>query len=90
MLLQMSSIVEEAVRSSILSIQRQDINLASLVISRDKDIDMLEMKIDNLIINTLVLQQPMAGDLRFLLSATQIAEQLPLPGTSFIPLNQRL
>lgn len=78
--LEMSARVEEAVRSSIIAIDRQDVGLAKSVVENDSYIDQLEDNIDELIITNLALQQPMAGDLRFLTSALEIAEQLERVG----------
>jgi len=80
MLLQMFALVEEAVRTSILSWQQMNFDLAQRVIEHDWEIDEIEIKIDSFILKTLFLQQPMAGDLRFLTSAMQIAEQLERVG----------
>ncbi len=80
MILQMSALVEESVRTAILTCQRQDEDLAKRVIDRDWEIDKIEVDIDSLVLKTLALQQPMAADLRFLTSAMQIAEQLERVG----------
>jgi len=80
MLLQMSSLTEEAVRSSVQAWQRYDHELAKKVIDNDEEIDKLDIEIDNLVIKTLALQQPMARDLRFLTAAQQISAQLERVG----------
>ncbi|HID97032.1 MAG TPA: phosphate signaling complex protein PhoU [Thermodesulfobacteriaceae bacterium] len=80
MLLQMSKMVEEAVRTSILAYQRQDLQLAQRVIEKDEEIDTLDVRINSLILKTLALQQPMAADFRFLTSAMLIGEQLERVG----------
>ena len=90
MLLQMSALVEEAVRTSILAWQQQNLDLAQRVIEHDCEIDEMESKIDSLVLKTLVLQQPMAVDLRFLTSAMQIAEQLERVGDHAVNIAEKV
>lgn len=80
LLLQLSSLVEEAVRSAVMAFQKGDSALAELVIQRDNDVDLLEERIDAVVLTALALRQPMASDLRFLTSAQQIASQLERVG----------
>ncbi len=80
LLLQMSSLAEESVRSSVRAWQHYDKELAKRVIDHDEEIDKLDLEIDNLVIKTLALQQPMARDLRFLTAAQQISSQLERVG----------
>ncbi len=90
LLLQMSSMVEEAVRTSIQSCQLLDTKLAERVIERDWEIDYIEVQIDNLVLKTLALQQPMASDLRFLTSALQIAGQLERVGDHAVNISEQV
>ena len=90
MLLQMSALVEEAVRTSILAWQQKNPDLAQRVIEHDWEIDEMESKIDSLVLKTLVLQQPMAVDLRFLTSAMQIAEQLERVGDHAVNIAEKV
>lgn len=80
LLLQLSSLVEEAVRTAVMAFQKGDSTLAELVIQRDNDVDLLEERIDSVVLTALALRQPMASDLRFLTSAQQIASQLERVG----------
>ncbi len=90
LLLQMSSLAEESVRSAIQACQRLDTDLAQRVIERDWEVDYIEVEIDNLVLKTLALQQPMAGDLRFLTSALQIAEQLERVGDHAVNISEQV
>ncbi|MEF3169396.1 MAG: phosphate signaling complex protein PhoU [Deltaproteobacteria bacterium] len=89
-LLQMSSLVEEAVKSALLACQQQNPDLARLVIERDEEIDAIQMKIDEYVLEALALQQPMAVDLRFLTSAQQIAGQLERVGDHAVNLSEEI
>ncbi|MGC9021741.1 MAG: phosphate signaling complex protein PhoU [Dissulfurimicrobium sp.] len=90
MLLEMSGLVEEAVRSAVLACQKQDVELADKVIDADHEINKMELDIDNFVLKTLALQQPMAVDLRFLTSAMQIAEQLERVGDHAVNMAEQL
>ncbi len=90
LLLQMSAIVEESVRTSILAWQQRNPDLAQRVIDHDWEIDDMENKIDTLCLKTLALQQPMAADLRFLTSAMQIAEQLERVGDHAVNISEKV
>src|SRR5437667_1393631 len=76
LLIKMGSAAEEAVGLSILALQKNDAELAKKVISGDAAINYLEIEIDNAIIDVLALQQPVAIDLRFILSAQKINNDL--------------
>ncbi|MGQ9499616.1 MAG: phosphate signaling complex protein PhoU [Dissulfurimicrobium sp.] len=90
MLLEMSGLVEEAVRSAVLACQKQDAELANRVIESDSEIDKIELNIDSMVLKTLALQQPMAVDLRFLTSAMQIAKQLERVGDHAVNMAEQL
>ncbi len=79
-LLKMSALVEEAVRTAVRAWQERDELLARRVIDRDYELDRMEVQIGTLVFKTLATQQPMAGDLRMVTAAMQIAEQLERVG----------
>src|SRR5713101_3326296 len=76
LLIKMGSAVEDAVGLSITSLQKGDAAVAKNVINGDEIINYLEIEIDNAIIDVLALQQPVAVDLRFILSAQKINNDL--------------
>jgi len=63
-LLQMGSLVEESIARSIDALKKQDLRLAQMVIDGDDMIDNLEIEIEEKIIEVIATQQPMAKDLR--------------------------
>ncbi len=79
-LLKMSALVEEAVRTAVRAWQERDELLARRVIDRDYELDRMEVQVGTLVFTTLATQQPMAGDLRMVTAATQIAGQLERVG----------
>ncbi len=75
-LIRMASVVEEAVQKATTAIMERDTALAQSVIEGDPVVDDLELRIDNKIVDILALQQPVASDLRLILAATKINNDL--------------
>ncbi|MBI4810346.1 MAG: phosphate signaling complex protein PhoU [Ignavibacteriales bacterium] len=75
-LIKMGSLAEEAVRLAIKSLIDNDSALAQKVIDREERINSLEIEIDNAIVDILALQQPVAIDLRLILAAQKINNDL--------------
>lgn len=67
-ILKMAALVEESIQKSIEALKKQDKQLAEKVIADDKRIDELELLIEEQAIDMLALYQPMARDLRFVLT----------------------
>ena len=72
----MSGKAEEAIEDSMRALVERKPALASEVIARDDEIDRLEMEIDGLCLQILALEQPVAGDLRFLATVLKIVHDL--------------
>jgi phosphate transport system protein len=75
-LIKMASLVEESIGLSIRALLNQDPKLAKQVIDGDGRINSLELEIDNAIVDLLALQQPVAIDLRLILAAAKINNDL--------------
>ncbi|HLX11767.1 MAG TPA: phosphate signaling complex protein PhoU [Bacteroidota bacterium] len=75
-LIKMGSIVEEAVTSAMKALIDRDIILAQRILDGDERINSLEIEIDNSIVDLLALQQPVAVDLRLILAAQKINNDL--------------
>lgn len=75
-ILHLGSMVEKAIYQSVESLKQRDTGLAKKIIESDKDVDNLELKIDERCINLLALYQPMAADLRFIATALMITTDL--------------
>ena len=73
---EMAAMVETSIAKSIEALVERNNNLADDVIEHDKDIDMLEIQVDDQCLKLLALQQPMAVDLRFITSAMKINSDL--------------
>lgn len=79
-LVAMSGIAEEQVRAAVEALIDRDQTKAQQVIEKDEMVDELELAIDDLAINLLALQQPLARDLRFITSAMKIGNDLERVG----------
>lgn len=64
------------IQKAIHSLVERDGKLAQEVITHDYDIDLLEMKVDELSVRILALRQPVALDLRTVIAALKIANQI--------------
>jgi phosphate transport system protein len=71
-LIKMGSLAEEAFTNSMKSFVERNSDLAQKVIDGDERINSLEIEIDNSIVDLLALQQPVAADLRLILAAQKI------------------
>ncbi|MFZ7132026.1 MAG: phosphate signaling complex protein PhoU [Eubacteriales bacterium] len=72
----MSSMVEQMLRDAIRSLKEKDIALASDVIKRDDIIDQKEIDIQEVCVQVIATQQPVATDLRLLTSVFKIITNL--------------
>ena len=74
--LTMVALTEEAVSKAITAYADKDLYLAEEVQDKDVDINRLEVGIDELGLKLLALDQPVAGDLRFILGCMRISVEL--------------
>ena len=64
----MGSLVGKTIGDAVLSLRNRDVELAQKVIDMDKEIDALDHSIEENCMRLLALQQPMARDLRLIIS----------------------
>lgn len=81
-LLKMSTMVEESLRTAMAAIIHKNEELATRVAEQDGKIDALENRIRDEAVKTLALQQPVGGDLRFLISTLNMINELERVGDS--------
>jgi phosphate transport system protein len=79
-LLQMSAAAQESLDRAVRSVLQRDLEVAERVIDQDPAIDALEIEIEETVTNLLALHQPMARDLRLLLAALKISNDLERVG----------
>ena len=79
-LLEMSTLAENLVRVAVEALLDRDEAKADSVILGDRELDALEVEVDDACIHLLALQQPMAGDLRLITMAMKICNDLERVG----------
>jgi phosphate transport system protein len=87
-LIKMGSVVEENLEKAINAVIRKDDSATQKVIETDARVDSLEIEIDNAIVDLLALQQPVASDLRFILAALKINNDLERIGDHAVNIAQ--
>ena len=75
-LLEMGQMVADSIDSAIQALAKQDEELAQWVIDYDDEINSIQYDIDEKCLVLIATQQPMAGDLRAILSVSNIAAEL--------------
>jgi phosphate transport system protein len=89
-LVAMSGIAEDNVRMAVEALIERNPEMAREVVARDEKLDELELTIDDLAINLLALQQPMAKDLRFVTAAMKIGNDLERVGDHAVNIAEEL
>jgi len=88
-LLRISGKVEDAIADAIESILARDDETARKVIARDREIDQEEVEVEEKALKILALHQPVAGDLRFVVSAVKINNDLERIGDHAVNIAKR-
>lgn len=89
-LLKMGSLVEESINLSINSLKTYDRKLAKSILSRDKAINDYEIVIDKKCQEIFALFQPVAQDLRFVIAALKINNDLERIGDMSVNIAERV
>jgi len=76
LLLRMGAMVEDAMSQSIRALLERDTAIAEAVIASDREIDQMELEIDQHTIELIAKMQPAAVDLRFVATAMKITPEL--------------
>jgi phosphate transport system protein len=87
-LLDMSERAEALVDLSVEALLHRDAGKADAVIEGDSEIDSLEVEVEGLAVSLLALQQPMARDLRYIISAIKISSDLERVGDHAVNIAQ--
>jgi len=90
MLLSLGTMVEERVRMAILAIEEFDGEIAQKVISSDYEIDDMEVEIEEECLKAMALYQPVAVDLRFLVTVIKMNNDLERIGDQAVNIAQRM
>jgi len=88
-LLKMAVLVEETIHDAVQSLVKRDSELANQIFQREKQINEMELVIDEMCLRLLALRQPMATDLRFITSAMKIITDLERMGDQAVNIAER-
>lgn len=87
-LLRMSERAESLVDLAVEALLTRDADKAEAVVAGDRDVDELEIEIESMAVELLALQQPMARDLRFIISAIKASSDLERVGDHAVNIAQ--
>jgi phosphate transport system protein len=76
----MTSMLDVAIERSVLSLQTLDQRLAGLVIDSDEQINHMRFQIEDRAIHLIATQQPIAGDLRFIVATLMVVSEIERMG----------
>jgi phosphate transport system protein len=89
-LLVMAGLVEQAIQRSTEAYSSRDTSLCELVLMSETAINRMEREIDGLALDLLAMEQPMAVDLRFILSVLRINADLERVGDQAVNIAGRV
>jgi phosphate transport system protein len=75
-ILRMGSLVEEQVQGALRALTERDSDLARKIIANDRQVNTLDVEVDEDCLRLLALQQPAARDLRLITTAMKISTEL--------------
>ena len=89
-ILVLGSMVEERVHMALLAVEKNDAELAGRIIKTDYEIDEMEVEIEEECLKVLALYQPVAIDLRFLVTVIKINNDLERIGDQAVNIAERV
>ncbi|OGC29404.1 phosphate transport system regulatory protein PhoU [candidate division WOR-1 bacterium RIFOXYB2_FULL_48_7] len=89
LILKMGGMIEANIAKSIKAIAQADVRMAQEIIRSDDEADQLELEIDDLCLELLATQQPMAIDLRFITTGMRIGTDLERIGDLSVDIAER-
>ncbi len=89
-LLVMAGMAEQAIQRAIEAYRVRDLSICDLVIRNEVAINRLEREIDQMALDLLAMEQPMAIDLRFILAVIKINADLERVGDQAVNITERV
>lgn len=89
-LLRMGGLAEQAIDQAIEAYRTRDAKYCQKVLINENDINQAEREIDELALDLLAMQQPMAIDLRFIIAVVKINADLERVGDQAVNIGQRV
>jgi len=88
-ILRLGSMVEKSIYQALQALKERDVDLAQKVIDGDRDIDELEVEVEENCIRLIALYQPMAKDLRIITTGMKITHELERMGDLSVNIAER-
>ncbi|HXB20089.1 MAG TPA: PhoU domain-containing protein, partial [Candidatus Solibacter sp.] len=89
-LLVMGGMAEQAVERAVRAYQNKDVAICQLVLRDEPKINSMEREVDELAIDLLAMQQPMAVDLRLIIACIKINADLERVGDQAVNIAERV
>lgn len=89
-LLVMAGMAEQAIQRAIEAYRVRDLSICDLVVRNEVAINRLEREIDQMALDLLAMEQPMAIDLRFILAVIKINADLERVGDQAVNITERV
>lgn len=89
LILKMGAMVEKSIFNSVDALKKNNPRLAREIVSADDAIDRIELETDDLCLELLATQQPMAVDLRFITTGMRVVSDLERIGDLSVDIAQR-
>jgi phosphate transport system protein len=89
-LLVMAGMAEQAIQRAIEAYRERDLSICDLVLRGEVAINRLEREIDQMALDLLAMEQPMAIDLRFILAVIKINADLERVGDQAVNITERV
>lgn len=90
MVLSLGAVVEESLHMAERAITDYDVDIAQKIIAMDREIDDMEVELEEECLKALALHQPVAADLRFLVAVIKINNDLERIGDEAVNIAQRV
>jgi len=88
-LLRMGALVESSIRDAVQALVKRDSQLAEEAFKREKEVNAMEISLEEMCLRLLALRQPVATDLRFITSAMKIVTDLERMGDQAVNIAER-
>jgi phosphate transport system protein len=89
LILKMGGMVEKSIFNSVEALKKADPGLAETVIDSDDVLDKVELEVDDMCLELLATQQPMAVDLRFITTGMRVGSDLERIGDLSVDIAER-
>ena len=89
-LIELSILAEDSLDKALKAIKENSLDIANQVISQDRKIDIMEVRLEEECLKTLALHQPVATDLRFIVAVLKINNDLERIGDLAVNIAKRV